>query len=310
MDEKRFGANKYRPEGQWVQNTPLLEVAGIRHHKSAALAFANAVESAERAKRQYGLRLEPEPHNPRDHNAIRVLGHAYVKPLFGPSREQTWHVGYVDHQTAAELGEDLISINHPYAAELSFIYRRGSFLALAYHVIVPKGSPATLRTHKRHAAAALDAANPLTPAQQQLLKQLQLGLYRNTRLEQAEALKKLGHFEEALDLYLRVAWLDQQGPANVGLMNGAPMDGYPPFQKEYVFIAPGIIGAIAAAANTLKVASDTLRTRFIQCGDQEARAIAPLRTIASHDNAWREIEARVQEALADGGHWRWPKSKP
>lgn len=310
MDEQRFGVDRHRPAGQWVQNTPLLEVAAVQNRKAAALAFARAAENAERRQWPYGLRFALEPTNQEDPNAIKVIGFAMAKPMFGATKEHVFDIGYIDRETAAEVHEDLVAVEHPFAAELSFIYRRGSFVAFAYHILVPKGSPATLRTHKRRAAAALDQTTMLTTAQKDLLAQRQLGLYRNSRLEQAQALKKLGHFDEALDMYLRVAWLDQQGPANVGLLDGEPMQGYPPLQKSYAFIAPGIIGAIAAAANTLDFSIDDLRARFRAGGDTEAKALSPMPTIVSHEQAWQSIEANLREATKEGGKWRAPKQKP
>jgi tetratricopeptide (TPR) repeat protein len=307
MEAERFGTDRHRPDGHWVQNTPLLEVAGIEHHKHKALAFAHAVKAAERAQAAYGVRIEPEPNNRSDANAIKVIGLATVKPILGPARIEEFHVGYVDRITARELTTDLIATGHPYAAELSCVYLQNAFVAVHYHVLVPKGSPGALRTHKRLAAAALDKTTALDANQRELLAKLQLGLYRNTRLEQAQALKKLGHFEEALDMYLRVAWLDQQGPSNVGLFNGQPMADWPAFQRSYILNAPGIISAIAAAANSLGVQLDTLQSRFDAGGALEIAALAPLRPITTSQDAWRCIEAEISTALADGGKWRAPK---
>ena len=57
----------------------------------------------------YGLLLELEPDNPHDPNAIKVLGKALG---------QSWHIGYLDRATAAEINRDLVAAGIPIAAEL------------------------------------------------------------------------------------------------------------------------------------------------------------------------------------------------
>jgi hypothetical protein len=231
-----------------------------------------------------------------------------TKPLFGAQSERRFHIGYVDQHNAAELTQDLVKTGHLYVGELYGIYRSGRFIDVGYFVLVPKGSPAVLRTAKRRAATATIPDAPLTEEQRTLLSNRQMGLYRNSRLEQAQALKRLGHYDLALEMFLRVAWLDQQEPNNVGTMNGVPIKGDPAFRKTDVFIAPGIISEIGAAANTLGHDLANVRQRFITCGDREITALRPLHPPVSHAKAWSAQDAVIAEAIANRSKWRKPKS--
>jgi hypothetical protein len=78
-----------------------LEVAGIPHRKRAAIAFAKG--------KQHRLELEPEPKNPHDRNAIRVIG--ISKGWF------FWHrrlLGYVPQETAERIvGAGLMKVILP-----------------------------------------------------------------------------------------------------------------------------------------------------------------------------------------------------
>jgi hypothetical protein len=304
---EKFGRDRHRPSGAWIQATGLLDVVGVQHRKAEALAFARAVQTAEQKGWPYGVRLEREPFNRYDPNAIKVIGHAHVKPLFGAPSERSWHIGYVPREVAEELVEDLFSQNHPCGAELYGVYVGRDFIDIEFFVLVPKGSPGATRTARRHASTASGPTPPLTDEQRQLLKSRQLGLYRNTRLTQAESLKRMGDYGGALDMYLRVAWLDQNGPGNVGLTDGKPFGGIPAFDRAHVLVAPGIVGAIAQGANSLGIDFPALRERFITCGQREIAAIAPLQPIITHEMAWAGFETDLKAAVDSGTRWRKPK---
>ena len=146
--------NRYRPEGEWVQTTPLLDVVAVKYHKPAALAFAAAAKKAERRGRLYGLLLEPEATNSRDHNAIKVIGLVVQKGWLLGERDQRWHIGYVPSEFASELVEGLFEPGHPYAAELYGIYVNRDYVDIEFFVLVPKGSDASLRKPRRIAETA------------------------------------------------------------------------------------------------------------------------------------------------------------
>jgi hypothetical protein len=72
------------------------------------------------------------------------------------------------------------------------------------------------------------------------------GLYRNTRLQMAEFLRKEGKFEASLSTYIEIFYLDLNGPQNsAGLSR-------PYFLSSESFIAPGIIAKIESLVDRLK----------------------------------------------------------
>ena len=109
----RFGKDRYKPSGVWVQTTMMVSVAGTSFRRPQAASFANAVRRAERSGARYGVRLSPEPSNPHDANAIAV---------YGAIDDRSWHVGYLDRETAEEITRDLVSQGVPIAAELYEIW--------------------------------------------------------------------------------------------------------------------------------------------------------------------------------------------
>jgi len=304
----KFGRDRLQPPGDWVQTTGLLDVHGIEHRRGDAMAFAKAVRSAEQKRQRYGVRLQPEPTNPHDANAIKVMGQATVQTFFGSLKTREWHIGYVPAEVARELTEDLIKPGLSFSGELYGIYIGdvGGFLDIEFFVLTPKGSPGALRHAKRIAASAQGPEPVLTEEQSENLRLCQMGLYRNTRLNQAEGLRQLGDFAGALDMYLRVAWLDHQGPNNVGTINGEPGAG-PPFSAAGVFAAPGIARLIAKGANTLALDIDKLQSQFEICGDREIRAIAPLTPRVETSAAWQILSPDIAAAIATGTHFRAPK---
>jgi hypothetical protein len=279
----------------------------VQHRKVDALAFARAVQAAEQKGLRYGVMLEREPLNPHDQKAIKVIGSALVKPWFGAPCERSWHIGYVPREVSEELVEDLYSQNHPCAAELYGIYVGRDFIDIEFFVLVPKGSPAALRTARRHASTAAGPTPALTAEQRELLKTRHLGLYRNTRLTQAQSLKRMGDYCGALDMYLRVTWLDQNGPCNVGLIDGKPFEATPAFDRSQVLVAPGIIRAIAQGANSLGLDFRELRERFLDCGEREVAAVAPLKPVITHDAAWEGIAVELEAVVTSGTRWSKPK---
>jgi hypothetical protein len=148
--------------------------------------------------------------------------------------------------------------------------------------ILPAGSAteeagrAQLDADRRYLAAFRDYTSILRP-----------GLYQNTRLTQAESLKRVGDYGGALDMYLRVAWLDQNGSNNAPLFDGKP-SGKPSTVRR--FHCPGIVHAIAQGANSLKVDFATLRKRFMTCCQREIAAISSLKVVIAHEAAWAYLK--------------------
>jgi hypothetical protein len=176
----KFGQERHKPPGEWAQTTIVQKVAGVAHHRVSASRFASAVKNAEVYALPYGLRLEPEPTNKFDPNAIRVIGFADTKGWMGGTKRQEWLIGYVSANTAAELKTDLISHGVPIAAELYNIFQDGGFLDFNFIVLAPPGygHGARLKTHpvdsnsatgKRNKVAQLRAAGNLEGAIKVLL---------------------------------------------------------------------------------------------------------------------------------------------
>ena len=99
----------------------MIQVVGIQYRRRDVESFVAAVRKAEASGSLYGIRLEHQPHNQHDPNAIAVFGHAHVKGWFR-SGIREWQVGFLDRETASEIVTDLVSRNIPIAGELYRIY--------------------------------------------------------------------------------------------------------------------------------------------------------------------------------------------
>ncbi len=127
----RFATDRHQPAGIWVRATIVIEVTGVAHRKADATAFCAYVNRAEGRKDPYGLRLELDPGNSFDRNAIKIFGYA---------QGNEWHIGYVDAETAKDAAKDLVPGNIPIAAELYSIYVSGNeFIEIKYLLLAPKG---------------------------------------------------------------------------------------------------------------------------------------------------------------------------
>lgn len=90
-----------------------------------------AVRAAELARRPYGVHLRPDPGNPHDPNAIAAYGFADGK---------TWHVGFLDRDTAQEITRDLISNGVAIDAELYAIWvADDGYIEIKLIVLAPPG---------------------------------------------------------------------------------------------------------------------------------------------------------------------------
>ena len=151
-NKNRFGQDKHRPEGKWVQATSMQKVEGVHHRKEQAKAFADAVRKAERKGLQCGLQLEHQPNNPHDRNAIAVFGVSEKKGIFSRGVGE-WHIGYLDRELARELVDDFISKDIPIAAELHSIYESDSgFLDFNFVALAPPGHSESARRKRKNIA--------------------------------------------------------------------------------------------------------------------------------------------------------------
>jgi hypothetical protein len=112
------------------------------------------------------------------------------------------------------------------------------------------------------------------------------GLYRNTRFQMAELLRKESKFKQALSMYCWVCYLDLNGPRNTGgLKDPALLRAYPPFSPREAFLAPGIISRLAGITKKLHV--------------DEEEVLAVFREAAEHDYKGLKLPVQPTEA--------WPK---
>ena len=139
-DWRKYGEDRHRPPGEWVQTTVVEEVWGVNYRRSNANAFCKAVEAAERSGLIYGLALAPEPTNKNDPNAIAVFGQCMVKPFFRSPRLHQWHIGYVQRDLARELHQGLLSRGIPIASELYRIFEQDDYLEIKFIVLAPPGN--------------------------------------------------------------------------------------------------------------------------------------------------------------------------
>ncbi|WP_197421268.1 HIRAN domain-containing protein [Devosia sp. Root105] len=122
MATEQVGVDRHRPTGDWVQIFPVAcLVAGLNFCGSGPANFLLAVRKAERNGWHYTVRLEREPTNKADANAIKVIGVSEVAGWFR-RRAQEWHIGYVNRDDAAIICNEVLAKGGPLSAELYKIY--------------------------------------------------------------------------------------------------------------------------------------------------------------------------------------------
>ena len=147
---EKYGRDRHKPAGEWVQTTHIEKVTGVAYCKTEALAFSKAAKKAERQGCIYGVRLEMEPENPVDKNAIMVWGVAESRGWLGRVKLREWHIGYLSVALAAELHRDLLSMGRPIAAELYSIFEDGEFFDFNIIILAPKGFGVASRDRAAH----------------------------------------------------------------------------------------------------------------------------------------------------------------
>lgn len=136
---ERIGQARHKPVGDWVQTTMVVSIAGIQFRKRDVEAFVKAVRQAEFAGLRYGVRLEHQPRNEHDPNAIAVFGQAETKGWFRSGLRE-WHIGFLDRDTACELVRDLLARGISIAGELYQIYVGDEgFIDVKVIVLAPPG---------------------------------------------------------------------------------------------------------------------------------------------------------------------------
>lgn len=140
MGYLKYGKDRHKPEGQWVQTTHLSEVAGLVHRKPDVIAFANAVRKAEKRGLKYGLMIERQPNNQHDRNAIAIYGVAEVKGWF-KTQTRDWHIGFVPGDVAADVSPNLIDKGVPVAVELyQIVQGTDGYYEVKFFILAPPGN--------------------------------------------------------------------------------------------------------------------------------------------------------------------------
>ena len=79
------------------------DVTGVAQRRDAALRFARAAMTCEKANRYYGVGGVREPDNRHDRNAIMVIGQWVERGWLGGEKIRSVHIGYVPADCAAEI---------------------------------------------------------------------------------------------------------------------------------------------------------------------------------------------------------------
>lgn len=118
------------------------------------------------------------------------------------------------------------------------------------------------------------------------------GLYRNTRFQMAEILRKEMKLEYALQTYLEVCYIDLNGPNNVGGINDAELlKEFPPFDpKQFAFLAPGVIDLVKRIMKKLSFDKNKVKTIFIEHNSKIEKS---LRLPISAESSWQSLEKEI-----------------
>jgi len=117
------------------------------------------------------------------------------------------------------------------------------------------------------------------------------GLYRNTRFQMAELLRKESKFKQALSTYCWVCYLDLNGPRNTGgLKDPVLLRTYPPFSPREAFLAPGIISRMAGIIKKLHVDEEEVLAVFSEAAEHDYRG---LKLPVQPTEAWQKLRKEL-----------------
>ncbi len=126
------------------------------------------------------------------------------------------------------------------------------------------------------------------------MKNMDWGLYRNTKFQMGDMLRKEGRLEASLKMYLEVCYLDLNGPNNCGGIMRDPefLKEFPPFDPSdgNAFLAPGVIDLIQRIMNKLNLATEKIHSMFIEHNSKLEKS---MHLPVSADLAWNKIEIEL-----------------
>jgi predicted RNA-binding Zn-ribbon protein involved in translation (DUF1610 family) len=118
------------------------------------------------------------------------------------------------------------------------------------------------------------------------------GLYRNTKFEMGETLRKEMRLKGALQFYLEVCYLDLNGPSNTGGVRDRDiLKEFPPFDPNEKFpLAPGVIELIEKVSSKLGFDLDMVAKLFIE---HNSRIYSSMKLPLSPDEGWELLSKEL-----------------
>lgn len=118
------------------------------------------------------------------------------------------------------------------------------------------------------------------------------GLFRNTKFEMAEILRKEARPINALKTYLEVCYLDLNGPNNIGGIDDPELlKEFPPWDpKHLAFLAPGVVGSAAVIIEGTGATQDDVEAAFMR---RAAKLEEALRLPVSPSKAWAKLKKEL-----------------
>jgi len=124
---------------------------------------------------------------------------------------------------------------------------------------------------------------------------MDFGLYRNTRFNMGEILRKENRLKPALGTYLEVCYIDLNGPNNRGSLLSSSTEllkEFPPFTpKDGAFLAPGVIDRIKKIIKKLDANEDTTKKTFFEASEKIHKTLKlPLKPETCWATLWKELK--------------------
>lgn len=119
------------------------------------------------------------------------------------------------------------------------------------------------------------------------------GLYRNTKLQMGDHLRRKLKLKRSLLMYLEICYLDLNGPNNTGGFNDPEiLKEFPPFDPSEgnAFLAPGIIDVIRRISKKLKITEEELGRLFIE---RNSKIEKSMRLPVSVNKAWDKMRSEL-----------------
>lgn len=113
------------------------------------------------------------------------------------------------------------------------------------------------------------------------------GLYRNTRFQMAEVLRRESKLKQALSMYCWVCYLDLNGPRNTsGLKDPELLREFPSFSPKEAFLAPGIISRMTRIIEKLNLDQENVFSLFLEAAGLDHKG---LKLPVQPEDAWLSL---------------------